>query len=47
VPEGESIRMLGVVLAQVINGLVLGADVMSWQNAGDPVLMTVLDGMHH
>ncbi len=37
--------LAGSLLTFLIKGVY--ADVMSWQNAGDPVLMTVLGGMHH
>ena len=37
--------LAGSLLTFLIQGVY--ADVMSWQNAGDPVLMTVLGGMHH
>ncbi len=37
--------LAGTLLTFLIQGVY--ADVMNWQNAGDPVLMTVLGGMHH
>jgi ABC-type branched-subunit amino acid transport system ATPase component len=37
--------LAGSLLTFLIQGVY--ADVMNWQNAGDPVLMTVLGGMHH
>jgi ABC-type branched-subunit amino acid transport system ATPase component/ABC-type branched-subunit amino acid transport system permease subunit len=37
--------LAGSLLTFLIQGVY--ADVMSWQHAGDPVLMTVLGGMHH
>ena len=37
--------LAGSLLTFLIQGVY--ADIMSWQHAGDPVMMTILGGMHH